>query len=117
MGQEMAETNKQRCDRRQKLVYWEGQIEQWTTSGLSASAYCREQGIALCQFKYWQERVSKGQTSLFVEVETTKFATYTPYRERTITLDTSQGIRITIQTHQLESDLKSIIRSIGTIVC
>ena len=77
----MAETNKQRCGRRQKLVYWEGQIEQWTTSGLSASAYCREQGIALCQFKYWQERVSKGQTSLFVEVETTKFATYTLSRK------------------------------------
>lgn len=114
----MAETNKQRSVRTEKLDYWRGHIEQWTTSNLPASRYCREQGLVLCQFKYWQERVRViKQTSLFVEVETTQYQDCIPETERKITLATAKGSSITIHTKQFESDLSSLMRVLSSHSC
>lgn len=115
----MAETNKQRFDRNQKIIYWQAHIEQWATSKLSVSQYCREQGLSLCQFKYWQERVTMVQTPLFLEIETTKYQAYTQetHPERTITLKTPTGMDISIQTNQFESDFMILMRVMSTCSC
>lgn len=36
---------------------WKAHIESWQNSGLSQTAYCREQGLKLHQFIYWKNRV------------------------------------------------------------
>lgn len=115
----MAETNKQRFDRSQKLIYWQAHIEQYTRSRLSVSQYCREQGLSLCQFKYWQERVTMAQTPLFLEVETTKYQAYTQetQSERKITVETPKGMNVTIQTNQFESDFMTLMRVMSTCSC
>lgn len=111
----MAETTKQRLDRVEKLSYWQGHIERWSTSSISASRYCREHTLSLNQFKYWQERISTQKTPLFVEVETTRYSAYPAMpSERTITITTPQGFGISLQTNDFESDLITLLNLTGS---
>ena len=38
--------------------YWQHHIDQWTRSGLSQAAYCREHALDYGQFRKWKERLS-----------------------------------------------------------
>lgn len=43
-------------DRTTRRKYWLSHIDGWRSSGLSQSAYCREQGLALGTFHYWKRQ-------------------------------------------------------------
>lgn len=112
----MAETVKQRSDRKQKLNYWRSHIESWSLSTRSALGYCREHNLSLSQFKYWQQRISKDSSPLFIEVETTTLNAYTPPPpERTITLETQGGFTLSIRTTAFDADLTSLLNVIGMV--
>lgn len=113
----MAETHKNQRNRNQKMEYWQGHIERWTESTLTAAQYCREHGLTLCQFSYWRGRVPGSQTPLFVEVEATSYQTYVPESDRTITIEMKQGSNITICTQHFEKDLSSILRVLRSHSC
>ncbi len=36
-----------------KKAYWQQQIRNWKTSGLSQKQFCRRQSLALSTFSYW----------------------------------------------------------------
>jgi hypothetical protein len=114
----MAETSKQRLDRVQKIAYWREHIERCSSSSMSASRYCRQYSLLLNRFRYWQELVSTQPTPLFVEVETTRYSAYssTP-SERTIIITTPQGFDISIQTHNFEFDLMTLLNLTGPKSC
>ena len=40
-----------------KKVYWQQQIRDWKTSGLSQKQFCRRQSLALSTFSYWKRKV------------------------------------------------------------
>lgn len=50
-----------------KKVYWQQQIRNWKTSGLSQKQFCRRQSLALSTFSYWKRRIE------LPEAEITKF--------------------------------------------
>jgi hypothetical protein len=40
-----------------KQAYWQQQIRNWKTSGLSQKQFCRRQSLALSTFSYWKRRI------------------------------------------------------------
>lgn len=52
-------------------------VELWRSSGLNASRFCREQGVALHKLKYWEQRVAHLDTPVgFIEVTQRVQATF-----------------------------------------
>lgn len=53
----------------EKRKFWEEQLQEWKSSGLSQADYCRRQGLSIKSFGYWKRRLSAGNLSLsLVEV-------------------------------------------------
>lgn len=42
-----------------KKVYWQQQIRNWKSSGLSQKQFCQRQSLALSTFSYWKRRIEK----------------------------------------------------------
>ncbi len=40
-----------------KAAVWSERVAEWRASGLSAAAFCREQGLAYGTFQYWLRRL------------------------------------------------------------
>ena len=36
---------------------WKEHLQRWRESGLTQSAYCRQQGLSRHQFKYWRQKL------------------------------------------------------------
>ncbi len=45
-----------------KQAQWAGRVAQWRSSGLSQAAWCREAGLSLSSFGYWQRKLSRPST-------------------------------------------------------
>jgi len=79
-------------------------LEHWRKSGLSQSAYCRENNLKLATFHYWKIQADKGVKS-----------TVTPFIPTTvkassgmITVNTPGGLSISCQLHQLPHVLQAL---------
>jgi hypothetical protein len=46
-----------------KRDYWQQQISNWRSSGLSQNEYCRRNAIALTTFCYWKTKRNKEETA------------------------------------------------------
>lgn len=53
---------------RRSQVAWKALIEQQEQSGLSAAAFCREQGVLAKSFYRWRSRLQEDTDSAFVRV-------------------------------------------------
>jgi len=51
-----------------KQRYWRHHIEQWSQSGLSQAAYCRERNLKIKSFTYFKSRLEKNLPVQFVQV-------------------------------------------------
>lgn len=52
-----------------KQRYWQRYIEQWSQSGLSQAAYCRERNLKIKSFTYFKSRLKKKNLPVqFVQV-------------------------------------------------
>ena len=54
--------------RTKKQKYWQRHIEQWSQSGLSQAAYCREYNLKIKSFAYFKSRLKKNLPVQFVQV-------------------------------------------------
>ena len=45
-----------------KQVYWQQQIRNWKTSGLSQKQFCRRESLALSTFSYWKRKIEIPET-------------------------------------------------------
>jgi hypothetical protein len=54
--------------RTKKQKYWQRHIEQWSQSGLSQAAYCREYNLKIKSFTYFKSRLKKNLPVQFVQV-------------------------------------------------
>ena len=51
---------------RHDLAFWQRQLEQWRTSGLTQKTYCREQNLSYTTFARYRNRINrerKGETT------------------------------------------------------
>jgi|MudIll2142460700_1097286.scaffolds.fasta_scaffold1411432_1 hypothetical protein len=46
---------------KQKRKFWEAHLKRWEASGISQSAYCRQNQLRLNRFIYWKKRRSPEQ--------------------------------------------------------
>ena len=42
----------------EKVHFWQQQINDWEATGLSGSAYCKQQSLIYHQFVYWRQKLS-----------------------------------------------------------
>jgi len=54
--------------RTKKQKHWQRHIEQWSQSGLSQAAYCREHKLKSKSFTYFKSRLKKNLPVQFVQV-------------------------------------------------
>jgi transposase-like protein len=43
----------------EKRAYWQQRVEAWQAGGLSMSAYCAQEGLALSALHYWRKRFAE----------------------------------------------------------
>lgn len=46
------------AERKQNRKFWEAHLKRWETSGISQSAYCRQNQLRLNRFIYWKKKRS-----------------------------------------------------------
>ncbi|WP_127958633.1 IS66 family insertion sequence element accessory protein TnpA [Serratia microhaemolytica] len=79
-------------------------LDNWQNSGLSQSAYCRENNLKLATFHYWKIQADKSEKS-----------TVTPFIPTTVkapsgmvTVNTPAGLSVACQLHQLPHVLQAL---------
>ena len=70
----------------ERSTYWQSLIDKQAESGLTASAFCREQQINAYRFYYWRRRLLKEQSR---ETNPRGFVELVPYEKQS-----SAGVRI-----------------------
>ena len=63
---------------RRSQAEWQALIEQQKQSGLSAAAFCREQGVLAKSFYRWRSRLQVDRDSAFVRVVPQSHVQHTP---------------------------------------
>lgn len=95
----------------EKLEAWITQVGRWKGSGLSAAAWCRENGVDYPQFLYWRERIAKRGAESFVELTDAKSS-----EESGIELE-AQGVTVRLTKGFDSFDLLRCLRVIGAMAC
>lgn len=89
----------------QKHILWQQHISEWEKSGLTQTAYCKQQNIKLANFGYWRNRLNKSNPSrklIPVHMESSTM----------IRLALPNGIRLETPLHALNDVLQQIGRSL-----
>ena len=60
--------------RTERTQFWQQRINDWQTTGLSGSAYCKQQSLIYHQFVYWRSKLSAVEAYPIQEEATTGFA-------------------------------------------
>ncbi|MGB3209453.1 MAG: hypothetical protein WBB19_01990 [Desulforhopalus sp.] len=81
-----------------KQVYWQQQIRNWKTSGLSQKQFCRRESLALSTFSYWKRRTE------ILEAEKIKF--YPLSIPPSITPPVDSGLLLLINKKKFAIELK-----------
>ena len=96
----------------QRYQYWSKHYQVWQASGLSQSAYCRQQNLKLASFNAWVHKIRKTETSLV------KLATIPSNPESgTITINVGGQIKITIKAGFDKQLLREVIKALGDGQC
>jgi hypothetical protein len=70
----------------EKITQWRAIIGKHATSGLSAAAFCREQGMSIHQFHWWRRRFKRedlqGKESGFLQLAALSNSQYSGIRIR-----------------------------------
>jgi len=98
--------------------YWRLQFEQWTASGLSQSAYCRQHNLSLSTFNSWLRKLRSSTKPKpvieavpveFAEVEVSP-ATIPPVASfDPVTITLPNGIALTVPPRFDEASLKRVV--------
>lgn len=98
---------------------WKQHIEQWKSSGLSQSEYCRRNDLNSKYFSNWKRKLStktRAEVSEpeFVPVEVLPAA---PKRDAFIKITMPNGIRIDMPVDLPESNSQKFLNMLMTIAC
>jgi len=58
----------------ERAQVWQQHITEWEVSGVSGSAYCKQQSLVYHQFVYWRRKLTSTEDYLKQEQATTGFA-------------------------------------------
>jgi putative transposase len=76
---------------------WQALIDQWRTSGLSAEAFCQDQGVSYARFGIWRKRLLKTVAPPEAETSFIDLASLTaaaPTRGWNIVLSLGNGVEL-----------------------
>lgn len=100
----------------QKLTqFWEYHIKQWSESGVSQNAYCRQNDLRPNQFTYWKIKFKKqALVPEFVQVPSTQITQVLNFSEQKgLTLNTDNGFQIEIPDGFSQTTLTRVLQVLG----
>ena len=110
-----------------KRTFWQEHLKSWQSSLMTATAYCREQGLSIDRFKYWQYRtLPKSRLTRapqeFIEVTMTETTTnqtmvQASAKETFIMIETPLGYKITLPLGLTQSELHLVLSSLRQASC
>lgn len=97
--------------------FWRSHVEQWSGSGLSQHAYCRENNLKPNQFTYWKIKFKKQNLSPeIVQVPAVQIANLVnPSVQRGLRLNIDTGFQIEIPDGFSQNTLSSVLKVLGKI--
>ena len=101
---------KSRKDNRQELAkQWHYHIEQWSSSGLTQTEYCRRNDLSRDRFSYWKRKFKKQSLPVqFVQIPSEPMI----FNQTGLKLNIGPGLQIEIpdgfSTNTLEQVLKTL---------
>lgn len=100
----------------QKLnQFWEHHIKQWSESGMSQNAYCRQNDLRPNQFTYWKNKF-KNDLLLpeFVQVPSTQISQVLNFSEQKgLRLNIDNGFQIEIPDGFSQTTLAQVLQVLG----
>ncbi|WP_320040037.1 IS66 family insertion sequence element accessory protein TnpA [uncultured Desulfobacter sp.] len=105
----MSETEK----KNQKLTqFWKYHIKQWSESGMSQNAYCRQNDLRPNQFTYWKMKFkSQALVPEFVQVPSTQInQALSLSGQKGLTLNTDNGFQIEIPDGFSQTTLAQVLQ-------
>lgn len=100
---------------KQKQVYWKKQIENWQSSGMSQSSYCRKHDLKFHRFVYWRRKFHPSRQSAvsLVQVPLSKIAM--PSLPRPVRLIVGAGRAIEVERNFDPIALKQLVHTLETL--
>tara|TARA_B100000519_G_scaffold179139_1_gene169842 strand:+ start:474 stop:839 length:366 start_codon:yes stop_codon:yes gene_type:complete len=100
----MAITKRQIKERLEKKRFWQSHLEACQSSGQSKPIYCKEHGLSINRFRYWQSKLlatdkevtSNIERQDFLEVQVCERAVPDSESKTTITIRTPAGFEVDI---------------------
>ena len=118
-------TKRHKTERAKKIAYWKTHIIAWRNTDLGATTYCRQHGLSVHKFKYWQYQLAKDGLSTqdseqSVEVNPAEFVEVTqatPVSSVSALCDitTQHGFSITIGHGASSHDLQTILLALKAL--
>jgi hypothetical protein len=122
----MGRSIEQTIEQMNRRAFWEGHLERWQNSALTATGYCKEQRLSIDSFKYWQYRIlphtraSRGSKA-FVEVSVTEHTSRSVIENTretvSILLETPHGYKIHLPRDLSQPELSLLLSSLRQASC
>lgn len=122
----MGRSIRQNLEQLNRRVFWQGHLERWQSSRITATAYCKEHELSIDRFKYWQYRIlpetraCRGSKE-FVEVcitERIEQAVIETFRDTSpILLETPSGYKFHLPRDLSEGELSVLLSSLRQTSC
>lgn len=94
-----------------KADFWKGHLDTWRSSGLTQTAYCRQQGLSIASFGYWRRVLGKAAaSSALVPIVIAEVSA----ADTAIEVQLPNGLRARLPTGMAPSHWVPVIRALRT---
>lgn len=121
----MAITKRQMKERVEKKQFWQLHLEACQSSGQSKPSYCKEHGLSINRFRYWQSKLLSGdkedasiiERQDFLEVTVCEPAVPDSEIKTTITIRTPAGLEVDIPSNSQGALFTKVFKALKDASC
>ena len=109
MSEQFKKANKKR------FQFWESHLKEWSQTGLTQNAYCRNNNLRPNQFTYWKNKFKKQNLPVeFVQVTSHQFEkAISCHSQNTLRLNIKSGFQVEIPDGFSQATLEQVLQVVG----
>lgn len=92
--------------------FWQSHIDQWSTSGLTQTEYCRRNDLSRDRFTYWKMKFKRENLPVeFVQIQTESMA----FNQTGLKLNIGPGLQIEIPDGFSRNTLENVLKTLRVL--
>jgi len=96
--------------------YWRGEVQRWSSSGLTQKEYCNKEGLSLDRFGSWKRRFDReGESGALVAVPSGIVSSALLERRQSLGLVVSERYRVEIPDTFSPATLESVLQVLARL--